>query len=390
MLSDRPEPVTSADGRPYKSKPERLAFIDSLRGLAALYVLAFHILFVPSFKPHVPSWARAVLLNGGSGVTLFFVVSAFTLCYTGRARRGEPRPVLRFYLRRFFRIAPLYYLWLFFMAVQMWGLLGLWHRLRALALLLTFGYNFVPKWQVGMVWASWTLGVEMVFYFAFPLAFRFINTVGRSLLFLALSLAVAAIYTAAIEGLPATGFDKRTFVHFSFLHQLPMFAVGMVVFFLYEWFVEEGRLSRRHSTALLCGSAGLGALLVLADPYFPILKFYGMAFVYGGLLLGLAARPVSAVVNPISVFYGDISYSLYLNHPLLVWSLSPFYQMIYSLEAMPFTLLFIACVAGTLAPLTAFSYLTYRFVDRPATRLGSTLARRLDGGRVLAYSSTSD
>jgi peptidoglycan/LPS O-acetylase OafA/YrhL len=58
---------------------ERLHFIDALRGLAALYVLLFHFVMIPQPKLYVPPAIRPLVLNGWSGVTLFFVISAFTL-----------------------------------------------------------------------------------------------------------------------------------------------------------------------------------------------------------------------------------------------------------------------------------------------------------------------
>jgi pyruvate dehydrogenase E1 component len=50
--------------------PSRLAFIDSLRGLAALYVLVYHLVLVPNPDLAMPGWIRPIIMNGGSGVTL--------------------------------------------------------------------------------------------------------------------------------------------------------------------------------------------------------------------------------------------------------------------------------------------------------------------------------
>ena len=67
----------------------RLDFVDSLRGLAALYIVVFHTAAVPYPALEVPDWARLVVYNGKSAVTLFFVVSAFSLCHTMKAHGGE-------------------------------------------------------------------------------------------------------------------------------------------------------------------------------------------------------------------------------------------------------------------------------------------------------------
>src|ERR1700733_7252186 len=93
--------------------PERFAYIDAVRGLAFLAVLCAHI----AMSVNVPG--RVILMGGMFGVQLFFLASAITLCYSMDARsKVEARPVLSFYLRRLFRIAPLFWLamlfyWLF-------------------------------------------------------------------------------------------------------------------------------------------------------------------------------------------------------------------------------------------------------------------------------------
>jgi peptidoglycan/LPS O-acetylase OafA/YrhL len=91
-------------------KPRKyLIFLDSLRGLAALYVLLYHLAVMPHPALHVPAWAASVVLSGGTGVTLFFIASAFSLCHSARPGEDKGNELIAFYLRRFFRIAPLFY-----------------------------------------------------------------------------------------------------------------------------------------------------------------------------------------------------------------------------------------------------------------------------------------
>jgi peptidoglycan/LPS O-acetylase OafA/YrhL len=148
------------------SNANRLPFVDSLRGLAALYVVAFHTAVMPWPALRLPAWLKPWLLNGSSGVTLFFVISAFTLCLTLDGKQHEPRNSTRFYLRRLFRILPLYYVWLLIMALWKIGPNQLLVERKALGLYAVFGYNFFPKHQYGLVEGSWTLSIEMMFYAA--------------------------------------------------------------------------------------------------------------------------------------------------------------------------------------------------------------------------------
>ena len=85
----------------------RLHGLDFLRGVAILAVLTIH--GSKSF-PVDSQWINSALRVGSFGVHLFYLVSALTMCYMWELRSGELAPVRSFYIRRFFRIAPLFWL----------------------------------------------------------------------------------------------------------------------------------------------------------------------------------------------------------------------------------------------------------------------------------------
>ena len=70
---------------------------------------------------------------------------------------------------------------------------GVWHSPWEWAKSVLFIFNFIPGSETGIVWASWTIGVEMVFYAIFPLLFlRYRNGPGLvALLFATLLISVA-------------------------------------------------------------------------------------------------------------------------------------------------------------------------------------------------------
>src|SRR5688572_12152133 len=107
-----------------------LHFLDALRGLAAFFVIVYHMVLMPEPDLAVPRWGHLVAHNGGMGVTLFFVVSAFSLFYTMPLRLREPRPWVSFFVHRFFRIAPLFYLWIVLSLIRDKALFGVDHGLR--------------------------------------------------------------------------------------------------------------------------------------------------------------------------------------------------------------------------------------------------------------------
>src|SRR5690349_4567081 len=93
----------------------KLFAIDSLRGLAAMQVIAFHLATMPNSHLATAPWTRPFIEHGNSGVTLFFLISAFTLGLSMKTRSGEKHPLLSFWMRRLFRIFPLFLFWLSWM-----------------------------------------------------------------------------------------------------------------------------------------------------------------------------------------------------------------------------------------------------------------------------------
>ena len=86
---------------------DRLRQLDLLRRIAILLVIVCHtVQFVPSSSQSSDFMAQL----GRFGVQLFFVVSGYTMFMMWELRRGEARPVFRFYVRRFMRIAPTFWL----------------------------------------------------------------------------------------------------------------------------------------------------------------------------------------------------------------------------------------------------------------------------------------
>lgn len=166
----------------------RLSFIESLRGVAALSVLMYHLAYIPRPNLDAPVWMWKLVLVGGSGVTLFFVVSAFTLTMSMRLRSQEPQQLLGFYVRRFFRIVPLFYFWVALTWLRDRAWFGVTQSLGTVILSMSFLFNLFPGKETGFVWASWTLGVEMLFYFFFPLIYYFVDDIWKSLGFFFLSL----------------------------------------------------------------------------------------------------------------------------------------------------------------------------------------------------------
>ncbi|MEJ0081033.1 MAG: acyltransferase [Puia sp.] len=350
-------------------KYNRLGYIDTLRGLAALYVVIFHIIRIPYPILPYPLILHPIFDIGFTGVTLFFIVSAFTLCLTLDGRTAESHWIPKFYFRRAARILPLYYVWLATMAVYEFGP-NIIHQKWPLFSFTFFLYNFQVGLQKGIVPASWTLGVEMIFYLIFPFLFMFANNLKKaSLLFFPL-LIISFIHFHYTDAVP----DYEA--GYSLFHQLPVFCLGIMTYWLYKNYLPG--ITKAKQTAYVFFAGFFIIYFISAWFRTPLGKFIicPLAVAYSFLLLGLSLMHRNPIVNRVSIFLGLISYSLYLNHPRVIVILKPVYRIIYGWHIKGFLMLPI-CIFVTLILLVPLSWLTYLLIEKPGSKLIKYISKKV-------------
>ncbi|MDA5337632.1 acyltransferase [Stenotrophomonas maltophilia] len=357
-------------------KRGRLEFLDALRGLAAAYVVIYHMTLMPQPQLALPRWAEKFTLMGGTGVTLFFIVSAFSLYYTMPMREGSPKPTASFYLHRFFRVAPLFYFLILVSWLRDAWLFDVHHSVSAVAASATFIFNLFPMRQEGFVWAGWTIGVEMIFYAVFPLIYARVRDRYKAVAFIFVTLlfwyfiGLVLDYLVLPEGWRESILQWSTFKHF------PIFATGIL---LYYWFMDT------DADCSMARSKGQAALFAGAFTYFALVQgwmpnilgnpYYFQALAYGLIFVGLALFPWKLVVNRFTSFLGKVSYSVYLLHPTIVYLLIPVYRRVHEQQS-DLTVAFIACAGLTFVILLPLAWLSYRLIELPGIRLGRRLENR--------------
>ncbi|MEM9903649.1 MAG: acyltransferase [Cyanobacteria bacterium P01_D01_bin.44] len=363
----------------HPSKTNRLAFIDALRGLASIAIILFHLVGIPKPALEVPPFLNIIKTHFGLGVTLFFIVSAYTLCLSADNRQFEDRKLLKFYIRRFFRIAPLFYTMLCFCILVrsvFWSKSTGWLETLANA---TFTFNLFPEFHTSIVWAGWSIGIEVIFYVLFPLIYSVFNNLIRLLILLAISLAIAILTMHFISQLKTV---PSTYDYMIFLAQMPVFICGMIAYWIQKKVTHIAKKNTKNksliSAVLLILFVAL-SLSLISPHYFwrwlpnPKAALYLWAINFGILLNLLFLNGYRLIVNPITCFYGKISYSAYLLHPFLIYASIPVYQKIYTLEGLPQVIRLSLCLLVTLAILTPLSMLSFRFIEKPGLRLGKQL-----------------
>lgn len=358
------------------SNSNSLAFIDALRGMAAIYVVICHVGFIPSPALALQGLGMRFVHAGHTGVILFFLVSSLTLCLSSSARKNENNHILKFYLRRLFRILPLFYFSLLLACIRDYILRGT--ILPPSTVMSSFIGIFQPGRVDNMVWASWTLGIELCFYLIFPVVFIFAHNLRRALFILLVAIFLdLTISHSVIKSISSSVND--TIIRFSMIHNLPFFLFGIVIFLLYQ--KQQGLgLSGRvigYLTILLSLSIFTG-LLVWHPTAFTSLADIGHYLITSYMLLlivGLAMHPTRLIINAITCYYGKISYSLYLLHPPVIWFLIPIFRLVY-LHNWPDWLCFCLCVILTLLIVVPSASLTYTLVEVPGIQLGKTVIKR--------------
>ena len=93
------------------NNPQRLKFLDGLRGIAALSVVLFHhYTFLKSATAFpFPPFFEALFSRGYLGVQIFFVLSGFVIAYSMRHASLSGSYLKRFFIRRSIRLDPPYW-----------------------------------------------------------------------------------------------------------------------------------------------------------------------------------------------------------------------------------------------------------------------------------------
>ena len=366
------------------SAPRHFDFVDALRGLAIVGVMMIHSTFgIPNFHGRL----RTLAAQGQFGVQLFFVVSAFTLFWSLRSRRArERRPLLAFFTRRFFRLAPLFWVGIaFYLCVPVSNRssaapngVGWPHVLATLA----FVHGWYPTTINSVVPGGWSIGAEAMFYLCIPVLFARVRTLNQAL-WLTL---VAAWVTAALAGPVQHRLDRHfppdwgqvvfNFVFWSFPSQLPVFCLGIVLYFLLVDPPQQPA-GPRVSGLLIVAVAAMIVFGTMGKQVLPSVGFVALA-------VGLARRPVAVLVNPVTRFLGMVSFSGYIWHFWVLDHISG--PVVRALAATPVHVpaaaqcgvLLVALVVATL-PLATLSYY---LIEVPGQSLGKWVIRRMEWGAV--------
>jgi peptidoglycan/LPS O-acetylase OafA/YrhL len=369
-----------------------VAWLDSVRGLAALSVIGSH--YVNSYDlPCRGDVCNRLLSNtplhvwwdGGAAVSLFFVLSGLVLSLR-HFRHGATPDLSRFSLLSYgnFCIGRIFRIWLPYLAVlalsvplyQHWQAVAaslpstipkqngwldiMWGRPAGWADF--FKDSFLLGWRMDMVYLpqAWTLSIELALSLLVPPGLFLVARGSRWLL-------------------------AGTLAAILLLHASPYLFHFMLGILLAKYHDGLGRWLREHTFARCCGF-GLGFFLYTIgetlgdDISAPVVA--SLTGLGSGLLL-LAAFGSDSAQGLLSLsgfrMVGKVSFSIYLIHFAVLFSVTP--PLLAWLNASPagFYAAWWLGFGANLAVSIGIAGLSYRLIEVPSMALGKRLGRKIQG-----------
>lgn len=286
--------------------------ITGLRGFAAISVMLLHIRSGQLADSY--GWFAFVFANGGYGVDVFFILSGFILAYVhGQdfANGVTMRGARDFLIARLARIYPVHLFMLIMVALVLrlhgitdWSPIDTARAFYA-NLALVHAWGTTPDGTFNQ--PSWSISAEWAAYLLFPLL-AFITAKWPRAVCL-----VVGIYAALSPAL-------YNWVHFK-NGEMAFRCVGFFTggFLAYRTF-GVARDSRLWAAGVWVAIAALllGLKYLRADGQYP----YLFAIAATALIVCLfKSHALWLFSNPVSVFLGRISYSLYMSHVVVIFSI---------------------------------------------------------------------
>lgn len=335
----------------------------------------------------VTGLSKWLFCYGQMGVQLFFVASAFTLCLSWERRSKEENPVSKFFIRRFFRIAPAYYII---------GLMGyflfrtlLWYRKSGILEVpeiynipkvlsnIFLVHGFYPPGNNMVVPGGWSIGTEVLFYLLFPIIFplisKWLSKQNRRIIafpFYVMGLCSLILLTIYLVG----GFfvTNNGFIYFSLLVQAPVFACGFSLYF-----IQKHDLLKNIATQwLVVVFMMVTAVSIYLGWINPVTGIFSIL----PLLAGISFIPLFEIFKridrlniPLLGRIGELSYSMYLIHFIFSNNIGLWLNNNIFLKWFSPTLSHLCSYSVTLLGTFLFAQISEKIIEKPFIRLGKKI-----------------
>ena len=334
---------------------KRVYGLDYLRGLAAFSIALYH-LFTWNDLIGLPSSMLAKF--GIYGVSIFFIISGYALTHVSMVRGLSLNTIsiANFYKKRIARIFPLYWFTLVL------TLLVSSKKFDLFTIILNiFGLFSLVDPNAYISGGSWSIGIELVFYIFFPLFFLLFQGFKGRL--------ICIILTLSLFLYGAFDFSKIQ-INFSILWSNYVNPINHMFFFLIGMLCRYFQFSFNKNTNWVWLIIGLTLLFIYPINTKAELIIGLDRVILSGIACLLAIPFINfdfSIKQPFFIhkslmLLGDISYSLYLLHPIVYATIKKFFQFA-NIEIG--LLYYITCLILSLM----FSFFSYQIVEKKGQRI---------------------
>ncbi len=345
-----------------KDRTGRIDSLDYLRGLMALGIMLYHNYIYLVGPLNSQAFIERV---GYYGVSIFFVLSGLTLSVVySRSITDNGRNILGFYIKRVFRIFPL--MWLAIILTFM--ITRQYYPLKIIVLNITGLFSVVDH-TAGIAMGQWSIGDELLYYVLFP-GIILLHKLNKWLSLVLLAAVVGAavwfsFFYITAEGGIAKGWNKYTHP----MNHLFFFVAGALI----PLFFKER--STKWVYIFL-------PLIVIFFSFYPthgdsVTLVTGInRFVFSACsilicyLLYSSKLKGSGMVHRGLKLLGDISYSVYMLHPLFIYILISYGKARFGFPG--YLCMIISCILALI--LSIFSYFT---LEKRFISLGQVISNKL-------------
>ncbi len=368
-------------------KKENTIYFEGLNGLrffAALAVIITHVELIKGVFNFKHYWNNPIIFNlGGLGVYFFFVLSGFLITYLLLAEKQKFNKIeiKQFYLRRIFRIWPLYYLIIivgFFVLphfdcfhisylqrdFEMHFYTNLFLYLIILPNLAFSIFAAVPN--IGQVWS---IGIEEQFYIFWPLIISKSKNVIKTLTYIILGLIFLKI------GILVLGFfvhdttwynPLKKFVAMSKFECMALGGIGAVMLFNNHPLIKYILNKQLLSLSIIL----IPVLIFFTPPNIQDAIHLVYSFLFLVIIIQVAmGKGLLNLENRVLNYLGKISYGIYMYHfmviPFVLWVFKRYLisdsGIIENIVIYCFTVSLTILISG----------LSYRFIEKPFIKMKS-------------------
>jgi peptidoglycan/LPS O-acetylase OafA/YrhL len=342
--------------------------IDGLRFVAIFWVVAW--MHLPTMlNEHLFNgqllqnmYAKSVVLEGGQGVPLFFMISGFILSLPfikQRLQQGKQVSLKQYYLRRLTRLEPPYLVALLiaFLLIVFADGKSFSDYLPHLGASSVYMHNIVYNSSSAVLGVAWSLEVEVQFYVLAPfLCFIFLiknNAIRRGTLMAGIVLfAVYAWYTLWKQPVILPNF-------------LCYFLCGMLLGDLYE---SKHRSLMNNTSGLLAGIAVFAGLPFIISLHYPALYMLKIVLLFFAFYMVLFNDKLKQLFSgQLITIIGGMCYSIYLLHTLVMSGTLRWLKTVPGITGIAAVIIYSSLL---LIAVLVISALFYKLVEQPCMKKG--------------------